>query len=150
SVSLITEALKAMNGRPAHADELWIAWASNVLPVPVSPRSTTGTSDLAASAASCRQRAMAGLLVVRSSSLSLEGASFMRARTVFRFPAADWKGNSTNRGRPLAHHVCQSRRCSLSPGPQCDGLHGSCSSDVQSQSLCGQPLAAQGSPESRV
>src|SRR5438105_4389194 len=32
----------------ARADELWIAWASKVLPVPVSPRSTTGTSDFAA------------------------------------------------------------------------------------------------------
>src|SRR5438046_8402837 len=100
-----------MNGRPARADELWIAWASNVLPVPVSPRSTTGTSDLAASAASCRQRAMAGLHVVRSSSLSFEGRSFMRARTVFRVPAADWKGNRKNHDGPATTHMYQYRRC---------------------------------------
>ncbi len=64
-----------MNGRPARVDELWIAWASKVLPVPVSPRSTTGTFDFAAIAANCKQRAMAALLVVRSSSLSLDGGS---------------------------------------------------------------------------
>jgi len=72
-VSLIAEALNAMNGLFARADELWMAWASKVLPVPVSPSSTTGTSDLAASAANWRQRAMASLLVVRSSSLNLDG-----------------------------------------------------------------------------
>jgi hypothetical protein len=72
-VSLIAEALNAMNGRFARADELWIAWASKVLPVPVSPSSTTGTSDLAASVANWRQRAMASLLVVMSSSLNVEG-----------------------------------------------------------------------------
>src|SRR6266516_6355843 len=52
-----------------------MACASNVLPVPVSPRRTTGTSDFAASAAKRRQRAMASLVVARSSTLRLEGAS---------------------------------------------------------------------------
>src|SRR4029453_1710926 len=66
-----------MNGRFARADELWIAWASKVLPVPVSPSSTTGTSDFAASVANWRQRAIASLLVVRSSSLNLDGRSFI-------------------------------------------------------------------------
>src|SRR5262245_16069447 len=66
-----------MNGRFARDDELWIAWASKVLPVPVSPSSTTGTSDLAASAANWRQRAMASLLVVRFSSLNLDGRAFI-------------------------------------------------------------------------
>ena len=66
-----------MNGRPARADELWIACASKVFPVPVSPRSTIGTSDFAASAASCKHRAMASLLVVRSSILSLKSGSRM-------------------------------------------------------------------------
>src|SRR5260370_12816326 len=51
-----------------------MAWASKVLPVPVSPSKTTGTSDFAASAAKRRQRAMASLVVARSSTLRLEGA----------------------------------------------------------------------------
>src|SRR5436190_16291554 len=68
----MADALNATKGWPARADELWIAYASKVFPVPVSPRSTTGTSVFAASAASCRQRAMASLLVVRSSILNLE------------------------------------------------------------------------------
>src|SRR5262245_62156453 len=66
-----------MNGPRARVDELWMAWASKVFPVPVSPSSTTGTSDLAASAASWRQRAIASLLVVRSSSLNLDGRACM-------------------------------------------------------------------------
>src|SRR5260370_27467773 len=49
-------------------------WASNVLTVTVSPSKTTGTSDFAASAAKRRQRAMASLVVARSSTLRLEGA----------------------------------------------------------------------------
>src|SRR5690242_5497947 len=73
----MAEALNEMNGRSPRADELWIACASKVLPVPVSPRRTTGTSDSAANTASCRQRAMEGLLVVKSSSLSLERLSFI-------------------------------------------------------------------------
>src|SRR5438477_12447795 len=51
-----------------------MAWASKVLPVPVSPSKTTGTSDFAASAAKRRQRALASLVVARSSTLRLEGA----------------------------------------------------------------------------
>src|SRR3954452_23290940 len=62
-----------MNGRFARADELWMACASKVLPVPVSPSNTTGTSDLAAREANWRQRAMASLLVLRFSSLNLDG-----------------------------------------------------------------------------
>src|SRR5438876_11774838 len=76
----MADALNATKGWPARADELWIAYASKVFPVPVSPRSTTGTSDLAARAASCKQRAMASLLVVRSSILSLESGSCIAAR----------------------------------------------------------------------
>jgi hypothetical protein len=36
SVSLITDALKK-NGSFARGEELWIAWTSSVLPVPVRP-----------------------------------------------------------------------------------------------------------------
>src|ERR1700730_17538196 len=50
-----------------------MAWASSVLPVPVSPSRTTGTSDLAARAARRRQRAIASLVVVKSSTRRLEG-----------------------------------------------------------------------------
>src|SRR5436190_18483738 len=78
----MADALNATKGWPARADELWIAYASKVLPVPVSPRSTIGTSDFAASAASCKQRAMASLLVVRSSILSLESGSCIAHRGV--------------------------------------------------------------------
>src|SRR5439155_14027839 len=74
-VSLIADALNAMNGPFVRAEELWMACASKVFPVPVSPRRTTGTSVFAASAASCKQRAMASLLVVRSSILNLESGS---------------------------------------------------------------------------
>src|SRR5215831_588179 len=58
-----------------------MAWASKVLPVPVSPSKTTGTSDFAASAAKRRQRAMASLVVARSSTLRLEGAGRIFRRT---------------------------------------------------------------------
>src|SRR6266436_4852244 len=51
-----------------------MAWGSTVLPVPVSPSKTTGTSDFAASQARRRQRAMASLVVARSSTLRLAGA----------------------------------------------------------------------------
>src|SRR5260370_21122670 len=69
-----------MNGPFARAEELWIACASKVFPVPVSPRRTSGTSVFAASAASCKQRAMASLLVVRSSILNLESGSCIVVR----------------------------------------------------------------------
>src|ERR1700731_1608225 len=62
-----------------------MACASNVLPVPVSPSKTTGTSDFAASAAKRRQRAIASLVVARSSTLRLEGACciFLRNANLF-------------------------------------------------------------------
>src|SRR5712691_5670680 len=71
----MADALNATNGPRKRAEELWIACASRVFPVPVSPRSTTGTSDFAAIAASRRQRAMASLPVVRSSTFSRERGS---------------------------------------------------------------------------
>ena len=46
---------------------------------PVSPSRTTGTFDFAASAANCRQRAMASLLVVRSST-SESGGRFLHGK----------------------------------------------------------------------
>src|SRR6516164_9759197 len=49
-----------------------MAWASKVLPVPVSPRMRIGTSDSAARAASFKQRCMASLPVQRSCTFRLE------------------------------------------------------------------------------
>lgn len=49
-----------------------MAWPSNVLPVPVSPSNTTGTSDLAAKRASRMHRAIASLVVRNSSTLRVE------------------------------------------------------------------------------
>ena len=68
----MAEALKAMKGPSARADELWIACASRVFPVPVSPSNTMGTSDLAASLAKRIQRAIASLVVRKSSTLKAE------------------------------------------------------------------------------
>ncbi len=70
-----------------------MACASKVFPVPVSPRSTTGTSVFAASAASCKQRAMASLLVVRSWILNLESGSCIVVRELLLHvlpQLADW------------------------------------------------------------
>lgn len=78
----MADALNEMNGPRDRAEELWIACARRVFPVPVSPRSTTGTSDLAARAASWRQRAIASLLVVRSSSFSWERGPSMKCERV--------------------------------------------------------------------
>src|SRR3954447_7593171 len=63
-----------------------MAWARRVFPVPVSPSSTTGTSDLAPSSASRRQRAIAALLVVRFSSFNCEGATSMALLLAHVFP----------------------------------------------------------------
>src|SRR5947207_12353302 len=67
----MAEALKEMDGPAARPEELWMACASSVLPVPVSPSKTTGTSEFAARLARLTQRAMAALLVPRSSTFSL-------------------------------------------------------------------------------
>jgi hypothetical protein len=37
-----------ISGPLARGDEAWMAWASNSLPVPVSPKSSTGLLDWAA------------------------------------------------------------------------------------------------------
>src|SRR5581483_567362 len=54
-----------------------MACASNVFPVPVSPNKTTGTSELAASAASRRQRAMASFVVEISSTRKVVSGACM-------------------------------------------------------------------------
>src|SRR5215471_6512541 len=79
----MAEALKEMKWLPDRAEELWIAWASNVLPVPVSPRIRTGTSDSAAREASFRQRCIESLPLQRSWTLREErGVGIMLKRLI--------------------------------------------------------------------
>src|ERR1700749_3232916 len=66
----MAEALKETKGPRDREEELWIAWVSKVLPVPVAPRMSTGMSLCAASAASLRQRCMAALSEVSCAPLS--------------------------------------------------------------------------------
>src|ERR1700736_4237223 len=73
----MADALKEIKGLSARADELWMACASKVFPVPVSPSKTTGISDLAANSARRRHLAIASLLVVRSSTFRFESGFCM-------------------------------------------------------------------------
>jgi len=55
-VSLSAAALKDTNAADERLEELWMARASSVLPVPDSPRISTGSSVCAAARARSRQR----------------------------------------------------------------------------------------------
>src|SRR5205814_9882470 len=100
-----------MNGPFVRAEELWMACASKVFPVPVSPRRTAGTSVFAASAASCKQRAMASLLVVRSSTLNLESGPCIVVRELLSHALAqlsNWFERIFDQRPPTDDDVCVS------------------------------------------